>query len=143
MVPHVVHLARAGRYSHGGMALRPSVAPPLPPGVRDTAADETNANKDIRRAQIRGGMCYTDFSERGGTFNASYMPRRNGPLLDQTDKVERFIEFEGVEEEMRAWDGAAVRRCVDVLGLEMVVGGEDALRPKLRLVQGFVGGGYS
>lgn len=60
--------------------------------------------------------------------------------MEGSDRVERFLEVDGLEEEMRLWDAEAVRKCKAVLGLEMVgrEGDEEGMRPRLRLVQSFM-----
>lgn len=137
--PYVVHLARAGRYSHGGIGLRASESLGLP---YQMLTGQFNAYREdsLRLARLRSGICGTSVNEGAGTACALFAGGKDGEHMEGSDRVERFLEVDGLEEEMRLWDAEAVRKCKAVLGLEMVgrEGDEEGMRPRLRLVQSFM-----
>lgn len=111
--PFVVHIARAGTYSHGNIALRASSA--LFPTAtsqspdNDTAAD---AQYSPSVARLRGGMCSTNADVSRGTCSASFVAASAGGAeshLIGHDRVERYLDFDGLEDEITAWDGDSVR----------------------------------
>lgn len=139
--PFVVHISRAGTYSHGNISLRASSA--LFPTtisqspVNDTAAD---AQYSPSVARLRGGMCSTNTDVSRGTCSASFVPASAGGAeshLIGHDRVERYLDFDGLEDEITAWDKDSVQKCITVLELQMLGG----IRPKLRLVQSFASDG--
>ncbi|KAL1627641.1 hypothetical protein SLS56_006262 [Neofusicoccum ribis] len=141
----VVHIARTGRYAHGGVALRGSsvLHPPSsssPDPLNPTASTEPFAAEDLTVTRLRSGICSMAVDAGRGTCNASFVPGDGGAHMVGSDREERFLEVEGFEEAVKAWDDSAVKKCAAVLGLQMVGGRhgeEDALKPRLRIVQSF------
>ncbi|KAH7061454.1 hypothetical protein B0J12DRAFT_725021 [Macrophomina phaseolina] len=112
--PYIVHLARAGAYSHGALALAPSSALHLPSSSSATDSDATDHHQrdsdSLRLARLRSGVCGTSVDCVKGVACATFVASREGEFMEGSDRVERFLEVEGLEEEVRGWDTEAVRK---------------------------------
>ncbi|KAF2140455.1 uncharacterized protein K452DRAFT_359533 [Aplosporella prunicola CBS 121167] len=138
--PFFVHISRFGHFTHGDIGLHFwSLQADRFKEIRDNERQRgISSTYDYNITRLRSGICSTALDEKSGTVNA-YFVAQNGAEHKTNDRVERFMELEGVEEAMKSWDGEAMEKCIKILGLDMVgtKRGGDELKPRLRVVQSF------